>query len=81
MKGTVTISLGDYEKLKDSSKVAQELEVSTRKAAKELQVFLSFLCTRSSIEEHVDEFNRQSKLSEIAVINGVARIKFKDDKN
>ena len=53
----------------------------TRKAAKELQVFLSFLCTRSSIEEHVDEFNRQSKLSEIAVINGVARIKFKDDKN
>tara|TARA_Y100000361_G_scaffold144845_1_gene153359 strand:- start:8137 stop:8382 length:246 start_codon:yes stop_codon:yes gene_type:complete len=81
MKGSVTISLEDYEKLKDSSKNAKELESATRKAAKELQVFLSFLCTRGSIEEYVTEFNRQSKLSEISVVDGIARIKFKDDKN
>ena len=81
MKGTVTISLTDYEKLKNASKDAKELDDSTRRAAKELQVFLSFLCTRSSIEEYVNEFNRQSKLSEIAIVDGIARIKFKDDKN
>ncbi len=81
MKGSVTISLDDYEKLKDAKEDAQTLEYTTRKAAKELQVFLSFLCSRGSIEEYINEFNRQSKLSEIDIIDGIARIKFKNDKN
>tara|TARA_R110002051_G_scaffold290891_1_gene354652 strand:- start:375 stop:623 length:249 start_codon:yes stop_codon:yes gene_type:complete len=82
MKGTVTISLSDYEKLRDASENAQKLENSTKRAAKELQVFLSFICSRGSIEEYVSEFNRQSKLSEISITaDGIARIKFKDDKN
>ena len=81
MKGTVTISLSDYEKLRDAFENAQKLEDSTKRAAKELQVFLSFLCSRGSIEEYVNEFNRQSKLSEISITDGIARIKFKDDKD
>jgi hypothetical protein len=81
MKGTVTISLSDYEKLRDAFENAQKLEDSTKRAAKELQVFLSFLCSRGSIEEYVNEFNRQSKLSEISIADGIARIKFKDDKD
>ena len=81
MKGSVTISLSDYEKLRDAEKNAKKLESDTQRAAKELQVFLSFLCGRGSIEKYVDEFNRQSKKSEISVVDGIARIKLKDDKN
>ena len=81
MKGSVTISLSDYEKLRDAQENAKKLESDTQRAAKELQVFLSLLCSRGSIEEYVNEFNRQSKMSEISVVDGIARIKFKDDKN
>tara|TARA_R110000744_G_scaffold160737_7_gene277063 strand:- start:435 stop:680 length:246 start_codon:yes stop_codon:yes gene_type:complete len=81
MKGSVTISIEDYEKLRDAQDDAQTLEQNTRKAAKELQVFLSFLCSRGSIEEYVQEFNRQSKSSTITIVQGIALIKFIDDKN
>lgn len=46
-------------------------------AIKELQVFLSFLCTRENIEKHVEEFNRQSKTSVININGGIAKIELK----
>ena len=81
MKGTVTISLEDYEKLRDAENVAKELNSNTKLAAKELQVFLSFLCSRGSIKPFVDEFNRQSITSTIIIENDRARIEMKNDKN
>ena len=53
MKGTVTISLSDFEKLKKSQEEANQLKSKTAYTLKEMQVFLSFLCTRSNIEAHV----------------------------
>jgi len=79
MKGSVTISLEDYEKLKDIKDKAEELVANTKLASKELQVFLSFLCTRGSIEPFVEEFNRQSSTSIIIIENGRARIEIKND--
>ena len=81
MKGSVTISLEDYEKLRDAETIAKELNSNTKLAAKELQVFLSFLCSRGSIKPFVDEFNRQSTTSTIIVENERARIEIKNDKN
>jgi hypothetical protein len=81
MKGTVTISLEDYEKLKNSENNAKELIGNTKIVTKELQVFLSFLCSRGSIKPFVDEFNRQSSNSSIIIENEKARIEFKNDKN
>ena len=81
MKGSVTISLEDYEKLKDAEANASKLNSNTKLAAKELQVFLSFLCSRGSIKPFVDEFNRQSTTSIIVVENERARIEIKNDKN
>jgi hypothetical protein len=79
MKGTVTINLEDYEKLKDVKSKTEELITNTKLANKELQVFLSFLCTRESIEPFVEEFNRQSSTSIILIENGRARIEIKND--
>ena len=67
MKGTVTISLEDYEKLVESTTKYNSLKNSTAYSLKELQVFLSFLCTRENIEKHIEEFNRQSKKSRIVI--------------
>ena len=53
-------------------------EKNVKKAAKELQVFLSYLCTRVDIEPFVQEFNKQSRTSEILLGGGHAKIKFKD---
>ena len=80
MDGTVTITLKDFQELVDANKNASGVQKKTRLAAKELEVFLSFLCTRVDIEKVVDEFNRQSKTSEIIVDGNRAKIIFKNDK-
>ena len=77
VKGTVSISLDDYHKLVDSSEKSLELKGNLDTAIKELQVFLSFLCTRENIERYVEEFNKQSKTSKININNGIAKIELK----
>ena len=77
VKGTVTISLDDYHKLLDSEEKSLELKGNLVKGVKELQVFLSFLCTRDNIEDYVEEFNRQSKTSVININGGIAKIELK----
>ena len=80
VKGTVTISIEDFQAFLESAERAEELKESTKLAAKELEVFLSFLCSKGNIEKFVDEFNRQSKTSEIIITSGRAKINFKNDK-
>tara|TARA_Y100001938_G_C7929260_1_gene348507 strand:- start:57 stop:299 length:243 start_codon:yes stop_codon:yes gene_type:complete len=78
VKGTVSISLEDYHTLLESASKSLELKENLQLAVKELQVFLSFLCTRENIEEYVEEFNRQSKTSKININGGIAKIETKD---
>ena len=69
--------LEDYHKLIDSTQDSLKLKGNLEMAIKELQVFLSFLCTRENIEKHVEEFNRQSKTSVININGGIAKIELK----
>ena len=78
MKGSVTISIEDYHALIDSSITAKELQDSTKLAAKELQVFLSYICDKEDISKYIEEFNRQSKTSTIIIQNGRVQIKFNE---
>ena len=80
VKGSVTISIDDFQALLDTKVNAEELREKTELAAKELQVFLSFLCTRENIEKYVEEFNRQSKTSKINIEGGMAKIVLNDSK-
>ena len=77
MNGTVTISLEDFEKLQNSSKAAKELQDKLKLASKEIEVFLSFLCTRENIQVYVDEFSFQSK-TKIKHIDGRAKIQLNE---
>ena len=79
--GTVTINLDDYLELVEHTHKTNDLKQNTSRAAKELSVFLSFLCTREDISRYIDEFNRQSKTATIVVENDRATIQFKDDQN
>ena len=54
VKGSVTISIEDFQALIDSSSNYVELKEKTMLAAKEMQVFLSFLCTRTDISKYVE---------------------------
>ena len=78
MEGSVSISIKDFQELLDMKLKSEERIEKTRLAAKELQVFLSFVCTRADIKDLVDEFNRQSKTCKIELNRGVAKIKFND---
>jgi len=78
MKGTVTISLEDYEKLSQAKEGAEKIISASKLSVKELQVFLSYLCTRSDLSHFVEEFNRQSVTSKITIDSGRARITLKD---
>jgi len=79
MTGTVTISIADFTSLLEASKESAAAIDKTKLATKELQVFLSFLCSKEDISVYIDEFNKQSKTSEIILNSGRAQIKFKDD--
>ena len=80
VEGSVTISIKDYHALLDASINAKNLEESTKLAAKEIQVFLSFIYDKVDIQSYIDEFNRQSKTSKITVINGRIQIKLNEKK-
>ncbi len=79
MNATVTIPLDDFDKLRKAQDEAEEQKQGLTRAAKELEVFLSFMCTREHISEFLDEFNRQSKKSTILLEDGRAKIVFKDE--
>lgn len=79
MNGTVTISLEDYKKLENAQGNATTMNERTLQAAKELEVFLSFLCTRESITPYVEEFNKQTTRSKIILTDGRAKIKFDEE--
>ena len=79
VKGTVSISIEDYHALLDASSKSLELKDNLDLAVKELQVFLSYLCTRENIENHVEEFNKQSKTSKININGGIVKIERKND--
>tara|TARA_R100000908_G_C3734250_1_gene132659 strand:- start:959 stop:1198 length:240 start_codon:yes stop_codon:yes gene_type:complete len=79
MTGTVTIPLKEFDKLRDSTAIAGKQQERVLQATKELEVFLSFVCTRQNLEPLVEEFNRQSKNSTIELENGRAKIIFNNE--
>lgn len=79
MDGTVTISLKDYHQLENVQALALKTKERTTLAAKELEVFLSFLCTREHITPYIEEFNKQAKSAQIILDNGRAKIKFNEE--
>ena len=79
--GTVTINLEDYLELVEHTKKVSNLKTNTSRAAKEMSVFLSFLCSREDIALYIEEFNRQSTTSKIIVEGSRATIEFTYDKN
>ena len=79
VKGSVTISIEDFQSMIDSKLNSDERIKQTNLASKELQVFLSFLCTRVDIKPFVDQFNKQSRTSTITIEGGRAKIKFKNE--
>tara|TARA_R100001594_G_scaffold56543_1_gene90407 strand:- start:89 stop:331 length:243 start_codon:yes stop_codon:yes gene_type:complete len=79
VKGTVTISIEDFQAFLESAEKANEIKDNFKLATKELQVFLSFLATRTDLEKYIDEFNRQSKTSKIVFEGTVAKIEVKND--
>ena len=80
VKGSVTISIEDFQAFLESAEKFKRSEGKLNIARKELQVFLSFLASRSDIEKYVEEFNRQSKMSTILMENGRAKIVFNNEK-
>tara|TARA_R100000951_G_C2632473_1_gene178167 strand:- start:1271 stop:1513 length:243 start_codon:yes stop_codon:yes gene_type:complete len=78
MEGTVTISLKNYKKLENAQGNATTMNERTLQAAKELEVFLSFLCTRENITPYIEEFNKQAGSSKIILTDGRVKIKFNE---
>ena len=78
VNGSVTISIEDFQALLDAKVNAGETEGKLKIAIKELQGFLSFLCTREDISKYIEEFNRQSQTSTITINDGKAIIKLND---
>ena len=76
--GSVTISIEDFQALLDTKVKTAETEGKFKIAVKELQVFLSFICSRADVSSYIDEFNRQSQTSTILIEDGKAIIKLNE---
>lgn len=74
MTGTVTMTIDDYELLKLNATSGKLERAGILKAAKELEVFLTFLITRENIDEHLEEFNSYSTTCKVRIIDGRAKI-------
>jgi hypothetical protein len=74
MTGTVTMTIDDYELLKLNATSGKLERTGILKAAKELEVFLTFLITRENIDEHLEEFNSYSTTCKVRIIDGRAKI-------
>ena len=77
VKGSVSISLEDYHTFIEQAIRFKDKEEMLTQATKEMQVFLSFLCTRENIDKYVEEFNKQSKTSRIVIEGSYAKIELK----
>lgn len=78
VKGQVTIKLEDYHALLDAKIQTLGLQEKSDLLLKELQVFLSFIVSRTDIAPYITEFNKQSKSSIIEVdTNGMVKIQKK----
>ena len=81
MKGTVTISLEDYNKLTDKNKIVNAKEDHIHRTAQELSVLLSYLVSRENIDKYIEKFNIQSKTSKIKFEGNKAVIEFRNVKD
>lgn len=79
VSGTVTIALKDYHQLIESAEDFKTKKGNLLMSARELEVFLSFISSRVSIDKHIEEFNSQSQTSIISVRDGRAKIQFKNE--
>ena len=80
VQGTVTISLQDYTKLQEEYKKALEIERKFIEVSHELEVFLSWLCTRYEVDEHINKYNMQSTSARIIIDDGKAKIEIRNKK-
>ena len=78
--GTVTISLKDYEDLKSEVNKTLELRKKFQEVSYELEVFLSYICTRYGMEEHIEKYNIQSTKAKILINDGKAKIEIRKTK-
>ena len=74
MTGTVTLTLEDYHALKDAAPNVIKEKKDLLRAAKELEVFLTYLITRENIDEHLQEFNSYSTSCKVRIVDGHAKI-------
>jgi hypothetical protein len=81
IKGTVTINLSDYHTLIDSHPKVEQAQEKLRKAAKEIEIFLSFICEREDMGIYIEEYNKQAVGSKIVVINDKVKIQFNEENN
>tara|TARA_R110002020_G_scaffold199220_1_gene400629 strand:- start:583 stop:822 length:240 start_codon:yes stop_codon:yes gene_type:complete len=79
MEGSVSISIKTFDELRNAHEEAENKKQLLHRAAREIEVFLSFLVTRENISEFVDEFNKQSATSRINVEDGRAKIVMRDE--
>jgi len=75
--GTVTISLKDYEDLKNEVIKTLELRKKFQEVSYELEVFLSYVCTRYGMDEHIEKYNIQSTKAKILINDGKAKIEIR----
>ena len=69
VKGTVTITLSDYHAFLDQAILLKDKEADVLMTIKELQVFLSFMVSRSEIEPYVEEYTPLMNIGSLKTLN------------
>ncbi|KKK42829.1 hypothetical protein LCGC14_3169480 [marine sediment metagenome] len=76
--GTVDIPLQDYLDLVSSGELSREKQVRLAKISEQLEIFLSFLVHEEFFREAINQFNSQSSVCEIHIVDGRVKIDLPD---
>ncbi len=72
--GKVEIPLQDYLDLVSSGELATEKQVRLAEISEQLEIFLSFLVPEEVFREAIKQFNAQSSVCEIHIVDGRVKI-------
>ncbi len=72
--GKVELPLQDYLDLVSSGELAIEKQARLAEISKQLEIFLSFLVVEEFFREAVNQFNSQSSVCEIHIVDGRVKI-------
>jgi hypothetical protein len=78
LKGSVTLALEDYHRMVDAASISRLQQERLQKISEQIETFLSFLSRHEVVQTGITEFNSQSTVCQIHLVDNRVKIEMKE---